>query len=50
MVKKITFLTKIIGIFLCTTILSYAIDLKIIHKKVNERKKEIKEEKMKKRI
>ena len=30
MVKKITFLAKIIGIFFCSTIISNAIDLKII--------------------
>ena len=50
MVKKITFLTIIIGIFLCTTILSYAIDLKIIPLKKPELSKEIKEEKISKNI
>ena len=42
MVKKITFLAKIIGIFLCTITISYAIDLKIIPLKKPELSKEIK--------
>ena len=50
MVKKITFLAKIIGIFFCTTIASYAIDLKIIPLKKPELSKEIKEEKILKSI
>ena len=50
MVKKITFLAKIIGIFFCTTIISNAIDLKIIPLKKPELSKEIKEEKISKSI
>ncbi len=50
MVKKITFLTKIIGIFFCTTIILYAIDLKIIPLKKPELSKEIKKEKISKNI
>ena len=50
MVKKITFLAKIIGIFFCTTIISNAIDLKIIPLKKPELSKEIKEEKISKNI
>ena len=50
MVKKITFLTKIIGIFFCATIISYAVDLKIIPLKKPELSKEIKEEKISKNI
>ena len=46
MAKKITFLTKIIGIFFYTTILSYAIDLKIIPLKKPELSKEIVEDKL----
>ena len=45
MVKKITFLAKIIGIFFCSTIISNAIDLKIIPLKKPELSKEIKKEK-----
>ena len=50
MVKKITFLAKIIGIFFCTTIILYAIDLKIIPLKKPELSKEIKKEKISKNI
>jgi len=50
MVKKITFLAKIIGIFFCTTIITNAIDLKIIPLKKPELSKEIKEEKLSKNI
>ena len=50
MVKKITFLAKIIGIFFCTTITLNAIDLKIIPLKKPELTKEIKEEKISKNI
>ena len=50
MVKKITFLAKIVGIFLCTTIITSAIDLKIIPLKKPELSKKIKEEKISKNI
>ena len=50
MVKKITFLAKIIGIFFCTTIILNAIDLEIIPLKKPELSKEIKEEKISKSI
>ena len=50
MVKKITFLAKIIGIFFCTTIISNAIDLKIIPLKKPELSKEIEKEKISKNI
>ena len=50
MVKKITFLAKIIGIFFCTTIISNAIDLKIIPLKKPELSQEIKKEKISKNI
>ena len=50
MVKKITFLAKIIGIFFCTTIISNAIDLKIIPLKKPELSKEVKKEKISKNI
>ena len=50
MVKKISFLAKIIGIFFCTTIISHAIYLKIIPLKKPELSKEIKEEKISKNI
>ena len=50
MVKKITFLAKIIGIFFCTTIISNAIDLKIIPLKKPDLSDEIKKEKISKNI
>ena len=50
MVKKITFLAKIVGIFFCSTIISNAIDLKIIPLKKPELGKEIKKEKISKNI
>ena len=50
MVKKISFLAKIIGIFFCTTIISHAIYLKILPLKKPELSKEIKEEKTLKNI
>ena len=50
MVKKTTFLAKIIGIFFCSTIISNAIDLKIIPLKKPDLSKEIKEEKILKNI
>ena len=50
MVKKITFLAKIIGIFFCSTIISNAIDLKIIPLKKPELSKEIKKEKVSQNI
>jgi len=50
MVKKITFLTKIIVIFFCTSLIVNAIDLKIIPLKKPELSKEIKKEKISKSI
>jgi len=50
MAKKITFLAKITVIFLCTIIISYAIDLKIIPLEKPELSKEIKETKISKNI
>ena len=50
MVKKITFLAKIIVIFFCTTIISNAFDLKIIPIKKPELGKETKKEKISKSI
>ena len=50
MAKKITIVTKIIGIFLLTTILSYAADVKIIPLKKPELTKETKEKKISKNI
>ena len=50
MVKKITFLAKIIGIFFCITIISNAIELKILPIKKPELNKEIKEKKISKNI
>ena len=48
MVKKITFLAKIIVIFFCTTIILNAVDLKIIPLKKPDLSKEIKKEKISK--
>ncbi len=50
MVKKITFLAKIIGIFFCATIISNAIDLEIIPLIKPELSKEIKKEKISQNI
>ena len=50
MVKKITFLAKIIVIFFCTTIISNAFDLKIVPLKKPELSKEAKKEKISKTI
>ena len=50
MVKKITFLAKIIVIFFCTAIISNAFDLKIIPIKKPELGKETKKEKISKSI
>ena len=50
MVKKITFLAKIIGIFLLTTIILNAIELKIIPQKKPNISNEIKEKKISKNI
>ena len=50
MVKKITFLIKIITFFLCTITFSHSIDLKIIPLKKPELSEEIKQEKLSKSI